>query len=365
MNRREKLITAFLYSLFAFSLVLVGFGWQEPGIQYWQNKPLEILGFYTGAEPGLPSSESSMVTNSRNITFIAPFFFRIKADGSGIEKWNDTATGQIDAAVEQAHSKNIKVLALVHNLLYGKSGTGEQAAHEVLKNAKSRHRFIGQVLELVKSKGFDGVNIDIETILPHDGNNFSLLIRELKITFAKHDLLVTVCVPAKTRDSYPGQWGQPFDYKEIGNWADRVVVMAYDEHGYSSGPGPIASTPWLKNVIRYSVKVIPRDRILLGVPAYGFDWSDNDKKPAYLSFQKAIATAKAKNVVPEIDETFKAPHFNYQVNNENHQVWFENSISSKYKIELAQRNGLQGIAIWRLGMEDPGVWNYISASSSK
>ena len=356
MNRREKLITAFLYSLFAFSLVLVGFGWREPGIQYWQNKPQEILGFYTGAEPGLPSSEASMVTNSRDITFIAPFFFRIKADGSGIEKWNNTSTGQINATVELAHSKNIRVLALVHNLLYGKSNTGEQAAHEVLKNAKTRHRFVGQVLQLVQTTRCDGVNIDIETILPQDGNNFSLLIRELKTTFAKNGLLVTVSVPAKTRDSYPGQWGEPFNYKEIGNWADRVVVMAYDEHGFSSGPGPIASTTWLEDVIRYSVRVIPRDRLLLGVPAYGFDWSDN-KKPAYLSFQKAIETAKLKNVVPEFDENFKVPHFNYEVDNKNHQVWFENTISSRYKIELAQRNGLQGIAIWRLGMEDPGIWN--------
>lgn len=360
MNRREKVITVVLYSLFAFCLVLLGFGWREPEvIPDWQNQPLEVLGFYTGSEPGLPSSEYSMVNNSGNLTFIAPFFYRIKADGSDIEKWNDTTTGQIKNTIKLAHSKDIKVLALVHNLLYGSSKTGQQAAHRVLNNTAKRQRFVGQVLQLVKGSGYDGVNIDIENIYPQDGKNFSLFLKDLKTSFAKNDLLVTVSVPAKTRDSYPGQWGQHFDYKEISKWADRVVVMAYDEHGFSSGPGPIASTTWLEKVIRYSVSVIPRDRILLGVPAYGFDWSEDGKNPKYLSFKTALETAKSQNVEPVIDQTSKSPHFNYQVNQNNHHVWFENAASSKYKIQLAQRYGLQGIAIWRLGMEDPGIWKLI------
>lgn len=362
MNRREKIVTTILYSMFALSLLLLGFGWQEQKPETngnEQNKQLEVLGFYTAAEPGLPSSENSMVDNSGNITFVAPFFYRIKADGSGIEKWNDTTAEQIQDTVKLAHSKNIKVLALVHNLLYGNSETAKQASHDVLNNAANRSRFVGQVLQLVNNSGYDGVNIDIEYIYPQDGNNFSLLIKELKASFAKDNLLVTVSVPAKTRAPYEGQWGQHFNYKEIGQWADRVVVMAYDEHGFSSSPGPIASTTWLEKVINYSISVIPKDKILLGVPAYGFDWSDNGKAPRYLSFQTAAETAESQNVLPVFDQKAKVPHFNYQSKNETHQVWFEDAQSSKYKIQLAQKNELRGIAIWRLGMEDPALWNHL------
>lgn len=357
MNKREKASTLYFYLLISLSLLLTFAGNAESRSLNLPQNSFETLGFYTGDEPGLPSSENSVLNHARNLTFIAPFYFRIQQNGKGIEKWNDTTTTQIKNTVVLAHNKNIKVLALVHNLLYGDSEISKQAAHQVLKDAGSRKRFTAQALKLVTGYGFDGINLDIENIYPSDKNNLGALVHELKNTFSEANLMVTVCVPPKTLDFSQDQWGQNFDYREIGKWADRVIVMAYDQHGYSTGPGPIASLPWVRDVISYSTSVIPKNKILLGVPAYGFDWTEDQVGHRYLSYQSAMETAKEAGTVPVFNRSEHSPHFDYQINGVKHHVWFEDTRSFKDKVSLAKQWGLQGIAIWRLGMEDPGIWN--------
>lgn len=336
----------------------------------------EVLGFYTNEEHvnydgkvnKLDSSLGVVMNNSDQISMVAPFWFRLSQQGKGGIEFHKYGfkTSQVEQeaadTVKQIKAKNVKVIALVHNMLYsGQSMSGKELAHQLLSNNDYRYNFINQLQEMMEKYDLDGVNIDIEGVYKSDRNNFSSFIRQLKETLGAKGYLVTVSVPAKTFDDPNNSYSYPFDYKSIAQYADRIAIMTYDEHGAwaGSGPGPIASIPWQENVIKYAVTQMPKEKILLGVPVYGFDWTKGKSWPKYSSYQMSEETAEKNGISVQWHQQYKVPYFKYKYQSQEREVWFEDSGSFKEKLNLMYKYDLKGIAIWRLGMEDPDIWDVI------
>lgn len=336
----------------------------------------EIMGYYTNSETvsyngelfKIDGSYDTVVNNSQQISMAVPFWFRLDQGGGGnIEFQNyglNTANIDEEAVkiVKDMKSKNVKVLALIHNMLYDRGElSGSQLAHQILSNQNYRKNFINQCEQIMQKYGFDGVNIDIENVDTSDRDNYSNLIKELKETLGAKGYLITVSIPAKTFDDSRNTYSYPFDYKTIGKYADRVSIMTYDEHGAwaGSGAGPIASLPWQENVIKYAVTQMPDDKILLGIPAYGFDWTEGKSWPKYSSYKMSMDTANKEGITVQWHDLFKVPYFKYTDQTGNREVWFENARSFKEKLSLVYKYNLKGIAIWRLGMEDPEIWKVV------
>lgn len=362
MNKREKCTAFYFQFLLIICILLPVFGMKNPDVLDNSKKTnsMEIMGFYTEAEEPLPSSFASLSSSAENISFISPFYYKLTGDGS-LEKWNGVSQDKVDLLISYAHQRDVKVLALVHNLLYGEKNLGKKLAHKVLKDYDSREKFVNDTFSLVSKAGFDGVMLDIEDINYEDRDNFSALVKQMKSRFSKDGLMVAVSVPPETGALTPGSWAVNFDYESIGRWADRVIIMAYDEHGYSTKPGPIASQDWVEKVLDYSCSVISRDKIILGVPAYGFDWKVGKKRPRYISFDLARKLADDNGEVPVFSQLHGSPSFSYSKNGEKHETWYEDVNSFRVKAEIVEKWGLAGLAIWRLGMEDPEIWRYVDS----
>lgn len=356
MNRRERVTKACFYIFVTVLFLLPILGMGEP-IKQGGKPSLEMLGFYTEAEGQIPSSFSTLEANSDNFTFIAPFYYRLGDNNS--PELQGVGQDQVKMLIEYAHRRNVKVLALVHNLMYGIPGVGKEKAHDILKDSSSRKRFAGEITELVDSSGFDGVMLDIEDIRNEDKDNFSDLVREIKYNFSRSNLTLGVAVPPETGEFIEGSWAINFDYAAIGRWADRIIVMTYDEHGYSTLPGPVASREWVKRVVNYSISSIPKEKIMLGIPGYGFDWEEDKPGPRYLSHRLATDIARSEQVEPVFSQEKTVPVFRYIQNGKEHQVWFEDTRSFAVKVKIAEQYGLKGLALWRMGMEDPRIWSYI------
>jgi len=327
------------------------------------NNSLYVLGFYVDREMDQPSSYNSMTTNSELISAVAPFWYRLSPE-NGMEIWehqsgDEPATADKAAVIEEARRNNVQALALVHNLLYGGQINAKKLASEMLATADTRRTFINQLESLIKKYGYGGVNLDIENVYLWDRDKFSLLVKELYERLDKQGYKVTVCVPAKTWDDRSNTWSGPFDYSEIGRYAHHVIIMSYDEHGYSSGPGPIASSGWVESVVKFAVQNIPPEKILLGIPGYGFDWETGQAGPTYLSYSQAMDIAVSRGAVIQWDESGKVPYFYYWNYGKEHQVWFENASSLTCKLDIVNSYTLGGIAVWRLGMEDPRIWSVL------
>lgn len=323
-----------------------------------------VLGFYVEQENDLPCSIGSMIANSNQISAVAPFWYRLAPDKPAAivehRAPDGTGIGDPQALISEAHKNNIQVLALVHNMIYTGQVDGAALAGSMLKNEQTRGALINQLEGIIKRYGYDGVNLDIENIHLADRDKYSLFVKELFGRLAPQGYQVTVCVPAKIRENLQNSWSGPFDYAQIGMYSHYVVIMSYDEHGFSSGPGPIASCNWVGDVAKYAAQNIPPEKILLGIPGYGFDWTTGQAGPRYISYKQAAALAQSTGANILWDNGSQAPYFKYwDGGNRGHEVWFENAYSLTNKLDLVKEYNLGGIAIWRLGMEDPGVWDVL------
>lgn len=307
-----------------------------------------VLGYYAIDYARDSRSYSSLSTYGDRINSIATFTFLV--DGSG----NVTGLTPRDA-LKLALSKGATPLALIHN--YRDGAFNSTDAHNLLANSANRQRLIENMTVILRNEGYKGVNIDIENIPYADRSYYTALVKEFRAALQPLGYLTTVSIPAKASDAPAACWSGAFDYAAIGSYADWVQIMTYDEHWAGGTPGPIASLPWVESVIKYAVTVIPEEKILLGIAAYGYDWGAGTAEMlTYQSVNNLISTYK---VQPQWNETYGEPFFYYYKNGVKHEVWYESASAARLKFNLVNQYGLKGIGIWRLGFEDATFWQAV------
>jgi spore germination protein YaaH len=311
------------------------------------------MGFYTDAEGPVPGSKDSMMKHINALDEVAFFWYSFDGTGKVIP------SGKIDLSIKDAAQKNkAKAYALVHNMAGG--GFDANLAHKVLANAGTRSNFVNNLVNLTTKDNWDGISIDIEKAPPGDRNNFSAFVDELQKALKAKDKILNISIPAKFIDYPSDLWSGAYDYAAIGKAADQVVLMTYDEHGLGTTQGPIASHHWVDKVIKYATGKIPKEKIVMGLPVYSFDWGSNKPNlPAYLSYAQSIDQAKKHGVEVLYNEAEQVPHYAYTAGGVRHEVYLENAKSLGVKLDYAKKHQLHGVAIWRLGMEDPAMWDNV------
>ncbi|MGG1675728.1 glycosyl hydrolase family 18 protein [Neobacillus sp. NRS-1170] len=326
-----------------------------------KKTPREVLGFYTEQEGTYPGSQATVNSQFKSLSVIAPFWYKLddKRPGSLI----DSVTAEHKRKVIQsAHKKHLKVYMVVHNLFYETVEKGKQAASNVLHNDNNRNVFIQNLRNEMNQFKYDGINIDMENLYLTDRDSFSLMIKNLSDALNPDGKVVTVSVPANTGDSRANPWSPWFDYEKLGQYSDGLMIMTYDEHNPRTNPGSTASVEWTEATIRYALKhEVPPSKILLGIAGYGWDWDTTAAAKAKYSSYKELMGQKTKYKAKIIwDSRSQTPYFSYvDEKHHNHQAWFENSNSLRFKLNLVEKYNLRGIGIWRLGLEDPKYWTTI------
>lgn len=333
---------------------------------YGGDKPISnILGFYTLQEgPSLPSSFSSFANNIEQISETGLFMFRISANNpTTIENFGEFTDQDIRTLVAIAHRNNVKIMPVIHNLLYRPGGTtlAKNVVKVLVSNEQNRNAFALNVLRLLQRYNFDGVNIDIEDVFIEDSANLSLLYAEIARVLRPRGYFFSASIPSRVSDAPFNPFSDPFNYAAIGNAVDEFVVMLYNEHGWpGSGPGPVVSIGWMERVLRYTISKMPKEKVVGAVSVFGFDFNLTTGRNTYVTYDMAINLARRYNREVIFDEETQTPMFAYtDAQGNNHEVWFEDARSIYAKIELAWELGIKGIALWRLGMEDDSMWTML------
>lgn len=310
-----------------------------------------VLGYTTNDYKGDNASYNSLISNDENINTVATFSHTVGPKGELMSSGESQAN-----TVSFALSKGLKPLMLVHNFKNG--GFDIDLAHSVLSNEQNRKNLVNNILVAVSKEGYAGVNIDIEHIYWYDRPFYSAFIKELKEKLTPYGFLTTTAVMAKTYDSYQNNnWSGAFDYKEIGKYADQVVLMTYDEHYFGGPAGPVASYPWVEDVLKYAVSVIPSKKVLMGVPGYGYDWASTGTRA--IAMKNIENLAYSSGVTPQWNDYYKSPYFIYYKNGVKHEVWYENAASISSKLDLVDKYKLGGIGLWRLGYDNNQFWDVV------
>lgn len=310
-----------------------------------------VLGFTTYYYSGDASSYNSMTANTTTIDEIATNTYT--TDGSG------NISGLVPVnQLSYANSSGIKVLAMIANSFDG------NIAKTLLENSTNRQALINNILTNLKANGYKGVNIDLEGVFYYDRSYLTTFMNELYNSLHSQGFYVTMAVPAKTSDSPTASWSGAYDYAALANYADQIVLMTYDEHYPGGTPGAIASIGWVENVIKYAVSVMPKEKILLGTAAYGYDWSSLGTKAYGINGINNLALTYGAAI--KWDSVSQSPYFTYNdANFVSHTVWFENAASISYKLDLVNSYNLAGIGIWRLGLENSDYWTAVKTKFNR
>jgi cellulose synthase/poly-beta-1,6-N-acetylglucosamine synthase-like glycosyltransferase/peptidoglycan/xylan/chitin deacetylase (PgdA/CDA1 family) len=140
----------------------------------------------------------------------------------------------------------------------------------------------------------------------------------------------------------------------MGKAADKVFLMDYDEHDPSSGPGPIASQQWFVDHMKAALTKIPAQKAILAIGSYGYDWHDN--KPENMTIEECWLAASDSDTKPVFDKVSGNSTFSYEENGSVHNIWMLDAAAAWNQLRAVDSQGVSGVALWRLGSEDPGVW---------
>lgn len=330
------------------------------------SRPVQpIIGFYTLAEgPGLPGSYASFTENVQSLSTLALFMYQIsRNDPTQIDKFFQFTDQDIRVLVAIAHRNNIKVLATVHNLLYRPGGTelARNLVRRLVSTPQNRRAFARNLVALIQQNNFDGVNIDIEDAYTEDSDNLAQLYVDIANEFRAGGYFLSASVPSRVSDEPFNPFSDPFNYAIIGSAVDEFIVMLYNEYGWpGSPPGPPVSIPWFRRVVGYTKTKMPWYKIAAAVSVFGFDFNLATGRSSYASYDRAIQLSRQYGSTIQFDMRQQTPWFSYtDAQGQQHQVWFEDEDSIRAKIRTAWDMGINGIALWRLGMEDPNIWTMI------
>lgn len=211
-----------------------------------------------------------------------------------------------------------------------------------------RRKIIKGLLEA--SKEFDGLQVDWELVPAKDAENFYSFLRELKRGLGKKPL--TVCVPARVKTLKT----DVYSYTEIGKIADRIMIMAYDEHWTKGPSGSIASYKWCEKIADYAKTIWPVDKYIFGLPFYGRTWCSEPVQQAW-AFNGMNRQAH-ENGVTKIEREDGVPYYKYKMEVEI-TGWYEDAFSNVERSRMYKKKGYKTIAFWRMGQEDVAVWDWI------
>lgn len=222
----------------------------------------------------------------------------------------------------------------------------------MVNNEAVKYNLLQNLLSALQEKGFSGVDIDFEYILPGDRVPFADFVADTRNFLAPYGYLVSVALAPKTSDDQPGLLYEGKDYALLGQAADSVLLMTY-EWGYTYGP-PMAVAPVnkVRQVVEYAVTRIAPEKIDLGIPNYGYDWTlpfeRGVSKARTISNTEAVQLAVTHGVAISFDEVAMSPFFQYEENGILHEVWFEDVRSLREKYALLPEYGLRGIGVWQI-----------------
>ena len=224
-------------------------------------------------------------------------------------------------------------------------------------------KLLRNLVRVMTEKGYQGVNIDFEYILPEDRDYFTAFVGKAANLLNQLGFYVTVALAPKYSDNQKGLLYEGMDYKALGQAANWVFLMTY-EWGYTYGP-PMAVAPinQVRRVVEYALGRIPAYKICMGMPNYGYDWPlpfvRGTTKAKTLGNIEAVQMAIFYGVPVLFDETAQSPYFTYWQYGVEHQVWFEDVRSYQAKFKLAEEYSLRGIGAWQINQLFRAGWELL------
>lgn len=287
---------------------------------------------------------------------------------------NDDGTLKLTMAVDrrfirEMHERGISVTPFLSNHWDRQKG---------INALKIREQLASQVAAAIAEYDLDGVNVDIENMTETERDSYTDFVKLLreKLPVGKS---VSVAVAPNPYGLTKG-WHASYDLAGLSEYSDYLMLMTYDEHYQgdvksSGGAGPVAGYGFVEDSIKASLKKVPANKLVLGIPFYGRLWKQGASYGGYgisnYMVEQMIRDYNGKVVYDNVRKSPKAVItiaagdkkpvvFGKALEAGTYDIWFENEASIKEKLELVGKYNLKGTGSWSLGQESKSTWDYYS-----
>ena len=291
-----------------------------------------------------PQSFFSLKRNINNLNLILPEWFFIDPDA-------DTVRTNVDVQGYQLMKRSsVPIMPILSNNFNREFRS--EALSRILHNDIKRKNTIQSVLSQCIKNNFIGVNIDLEDVNEKSDEYLIRFVKELSEAFHSKGLLVSQDVSPFNTD---------YNVKELAKYNDYIFLMAYDEYSADGDPGPVASQRWIEAALDELAKRVPHQKIVLGLGAFGYDWSAKEGTDPAVTYQQALSRAGASGASVKFDnDTYNLSYSYLDDKNQQHQVYFTDAATQFNTMRFGAEYGVAGFALWRLGSEDGRLWKFYS-----
>ena len=307
------------------------------------------LGFHQVTTLNANSTLEAYATQAKGMNVIVPTWFNVTSNDGTY-----TSLASRDY-VEKAHDMGLQVWAMVENVSTQES-VKNLDTKELMSSTSTRKKLIENLMKEADTYGFDGFNLDFESLKKEVGPHYVQFIRELSVACRNRGLVLSV-------DNYvPSSYTAFYNRKEQGAVADYVIVMGYDEHYAGGEAGSVSSIPYVREGIENTLKEVPKERVINAVPFYTRVWTVKDGGTTSKAY--GISDARAwveENQVELTWDKLLGQYYGETVTAEGTQsIWMEEEESLQLKIDLVKEFDLAGVACWKLGFEPADIWDIVS-----
>lgn len=277
--------------------------------------------------------------NSDIIESVSPVWFYANPDGTLTER----RPNEFEEKINRVHSAGGEIIPTITN-------PSAQELSNIINDTNLTNVHIQNIVETAVKYNLDGIDIDYESLLATDKDAFSKFIKILGEELHKNRKLLTIAVlPKSANIIYQFSASrQAQDWEAIGKYVDEFRIMGYDwTHNSTTDPGSISPTYWLKEILEYATETVDSEKIVLGLPLYGYYWKEDGVSA--LTWEDVIELEGDINLDQNTLEKV--------IKTETGEAWFQDAETINYRRELARDFGIKGVIYWRLGGEDPSIWN--------
>lgn len=309
-----------------------------------------------------PNSVKSFAEHADKIDIVVPAWYHV--DGNGLV-WG----GPNPYVMQTATQRHIPVMPIVASMV-------QADLHKLFTTPAARKAFVDTLLSECKKNGYSGFQIDFENIQWTDRDLLSELVAETAAALHKEGLQLTIATvpnapgtPGKSAYSrwLYANWRGAYDLKALAQAADLICLMTYDQNTRWTQPGPVAGYPWTVQQLEYALQSVPREKLSLGIPVYGYHWFAGDpgkeEKPnpnaEYIGQQEVEQYLEAYHPHPEWDALDRVAWFYFYRDDNREWVFYTDKRAFEERWKLARDYKLQGFCSWVLGTEDPAIWTVL------
>jgi len=316
---------------------------------------------------GLSFLAFATFAHADKIDLLVPAWYSV--DSSGL-----VSGGPNPLVLQTAREHHVAVMPIVAD-----AGFVQDDFHKLLLNPAAQSQMISQLIRACKDNGYIGFQFDFENVNWADSEPLSGLVRTAAASFHQQNLKLSIAIVPNA----PGtagetgfsawlfeNWQGAYDLKVLGQSADFICLMTYDQHTRWTAPGPVAGWDWSLRNVDYALQSVPATKIYLGIPLYGYHWfAGTPIKPGdkpnpsaeYISTPDALDLARAYGGRVEWDPADRTAWFYFYRDNMREWIFYTDVRAFQERLNLTKQRGLAGFCSWVLGTEDPGIWDALPA----